>query len=60
FLPGLTAFISSTTSSNNLKDNQLIRPPFPLTSLTAYLASILLLLSAVFLGFLGQFIASVP
>ncbi|POV97573.1 hypothetical protein PSHT_14497, partial [Puccinia striiformis] len=31
FLPGLTAFISSTTSSNNLKDNQLIRPTFPLT-----------------------------
>ncbi|KAH9464619.1 hypothetical protein Pst134EB_004142 [Puccinia striiformis f. sp. tritici] len=56
FLPGSTAFISSSTtdSNSNLKDNQLIRPPFPLTSLTAYLASILSLLSAVFLGFLDD------
>ncbi|WAQ80994.1 hypothetical protein PtA15_1A332 [Puccinia triticina] len=47
FLPGSTAFTSAS-------DQGPIRPPFPLNSLTANLASILSLLSAVFLGFLDD------
>ncbi|EFP87639.2 uncharacterized protein PGTG_13425 [Puccinia graminis f. sp. tritici CRL 75-36-700-3] len=57
FLPGSTAFFTSGPASPGpgpAGDAQAARPPFPLSSLTAHLASILSLLSAVFLGFLDD------
>ncbi|PLW19844.1 hypothetical protein PCANC_01234 [Puccinia coronata f. sp. avenae] len=56
FLPGSTAFSPASSSSSPLLAPipEPIRPPFPLSSLTANLASILSLLAAVFLGFLDD------